>query len=170
MLYDLLKRCVSIFFNLLNKLMGGKLPPFGSACAVVEENGHYLVVELPGKRVVFPGGFMNWRESPQQTAQREGKEETGLELAVGDLINHYSCASDHVTNMSTLSFAYSAKVVGGALRKNMEGQPLWLTEKELRMRLRGHSRLVLEDYLRYRNSKQEKIALLAKVKTLTFVS
>ncbi len=58
MLYDLLKICVSIFFNILNTLLGGKLPPLSSAAVIVEEDNRYLVVELPRGRIVFPGGFM----------------------------------------------------------------------------------------------------------------
>src|SRR5579859_1127849 len=85
MLYDLLKKCVSIFFNVLNRVLGGKLPPFSSAGVVVEENGRYLVVELPHNRIVFPGGYMTWRENPQEGAAREGREETGLTLQVEGL-------------------------------------------------------------------------------------
>ena len=37
LLYDLLKRGVSLCFNILNLLLGGNLPPFGSAAVIVEE-------------------------------------------------------------------------------------------------------------------------------------
>src|ERR1700730_7290751 len=87
MLYELLKRCVSVFFNMLNVLLGGHLPPWGCAAVIVEERDHYLVVELPRGRVVFPGGFMTWREDPKHTAQREAQEETGLLVRV-DHLNH----------------------------------------------------------------------------------
>ncbi|HZR44808.1 MAG TPA: NUDIX hydrolase [Ktedonobacteraceae bacterium] len=150
MLYELLKRCTSIFFNLFNLLLGGKLPPFGSAGVIVEENDQYLVVELPGNRFVFPGGFMTWREDPREAAQREGHEETGLLLEADDLINYYPCPSSGWTNMSTVSFIYHARVIGGTLHNNAEGKPCWLPEPELRTRLTGHSRLILDDYLRYR--------------------
>ncbi len=55
MLYDLLKICVSIFFNFLNTLLGGKLPLFSSAAVIVEEDNRYLVVELLGGRTRYPG-------------------------------------------------------------------------------------------------------------------
>lgn len=158
MLYDLLKKCTSIFFNLFNLLLGGKLPPFGSAGVIVEENDMYLVVELPGKHLVFPGGFMTWREDPRQAAQREGHEETGLLLEADDLINFYPCTSTSWLNMSTVSFVYHAKVVGGTLRNNIEGKPLWLPEQEVRARLTGHSRHILDDYLRYRSQRNSQAA------------
>ncbi len=150
MLYDLLKKCVSIFFNLLNVLLGGKLPPFGTASVVVERNDYYLVVELPKNRMVFPGGFMDWREHPIQAAVREGKEETGLQLQAGDLIGYYPTVSDSWTNMSNISFVYQAQVVGGTLQTNAEGKPCWLHETELRKRMSEHSLHILNDYLRYR--------------------
>ena len=146
MLYDLLKIGVSIFFNVLNMLLGGKLPPFGSACALVEKDGLYLVVELPRGRIVFPGGFMNWNEQPQQTAEREGREETGLQLRVLELISVYSAPSRRITRLSTVSFAYRAEVVGGDLRKNIEGRPHWLSESELRRRMGPSALRVLDDW------------------------
>ena len=138
MLYDLLKICVSIFFNILNTLLGGKLPPLSSAAVIVEEDNRYLVVELPRGRIVFPGGFMTWHENPIQAAIREDKEETGLDLQTGDLIGFYACTSARWTSMSNMSFVYQARVVGGQLRNNIEGRPRWLYEPELRARLAQH--------------------------------
>jgi ADP-ribose pyrophosphatase YjhB (NUDIX family) len=149
MFYQMLKWCVSILFNMLNILFGGKLPPLGSAAVIVREDDHYLVIELPRGHTTFPGGFMHWRESPQQAAAREGKEETGLDLKVEGMIGFYPCASSSWLNMSNLSFVYQAHVVGGQLRKNIEGRPLWMTEEELRRRLDGHTLGILEDFLRY---------------------
>jgi 8-oxo-dGTP diphosphatase len=156
MLHNLFKICVSVSFNMLNVLLGGKLPPFGSAAVIVEERDHYLVVELPRGRVAFPGGFMTWREHPKQTAQREAKEETGLLVRVGDLIGTYSITSDHFTSMSTMSSVYAAEVVGGALRPSIEGWPCWLDEEDLRGRLTKNSRGILDDYRRYRAEQRGK--------------
>lgn len=149
MLYDILKICVSICFNLLNRLLGGKLPPFGCACVVVERDGMYLTVKLPRGRTVFPGGFMTWREQPRQTAEREGREETGLLLRTTGLVGVYSHASASLIQMSNINFVYRAEVVGGTLRKNMEGQPCWLNESDLRKRLDAGGLRILDDYLQY---------------------
>lgn len=147
MLYDMLKICVSVFFNLLNKLMGGKLPPFGTASVIVEQDGRYLTVELPRGRTVFPGGFMTWKEQPSQAAEREGYEETGLRLRALDLIGVYANASKHMTQMSNIGFVYSAEVIGGKLHKTIEGRPCWLSESELRQRMDTGNLSVLNDYL-----------------------
>jgi ADP-ribose pyrophosphatase YjhB (NUDIX family) len=154
MLYDLLKMLVSVCFNLLNKLLGGRLPPFGTASVIVEQDNRYLVVELPRGRLAFPGGFMNWRETPAQAAQREGKEETGLDLHIGHLINIYPRASTSFFSMSAICFFYHGKVTGGKLRNNIEGKPRWLTEDELRARIDGNLVKILEDYLRFRQIHQ----------------
>ena len=150
MLYALLKMLVSISFNLLNKVLGGGLPPFGSTAVVVEQDNRYLVVELPRGKLVFPGGFMKWHEKPAQTAKREGKEETGLDLDIAQLINIYSSTSKNMFKMSTICFVYRANVLGGKLRKNMEGTPRWLTEEEIRTRFDAFSLVLLEDYLHFR--------------------
>lgn len=155
MLYDLLKMCVSIFFNGMNVLLGKRLPPFGSAAVIVEEEDRYLIVELPRGRLVFPGGFMNWQETPQRAAEREGQEETGLLLKAENLIGFYSRPSTTWLSMSTLSFVYHARVTGGALRNNIEGRPRWISEAELRPRLDTHTLDILEDYLRYRKRQRE---------------
>src|SRR5258708_7599311 len=139
MLHNLFKICVSVSFNMLNVLLGGKLPPFASAAVIVEEREPYLVVE-----------------HPKQTAQREAKEETGLLVRVGDLIGTYSITSDHFTSMSTMSSVYAAEVVGGALRPSIEGWPCWLDEEELRGRLTKNSRGILDDYQRYRAEQRGK--------------
>lgn len=155
MLYELLKRCVSIVFNLLNLLLGGNLPPFTSACVVVEENDQYLVVELPGNRIVFPGGFLQHNETPQQGAEREGCEETGLQIQVDDVINYYVFKNSSWYSMNNICFAFHGKVVGGELQNNIEGCPYWLQEKELYTRLGGHSRMILKDYQAYRARKRK---------------
>ena len=155
MLYDLLKKLVSICFNLLNKLLGGGLPPFGSVAVIVEQDNRFLMVELPRGRLAFPGGFMQWAETPAQAAQREGKEETGLDLHIGNLINIQSRPSRTLFRMSTICFIYSGEVTGGKLRKNMEGKPRWLTEKEIRAHFGEETLGVLDDYHRYRRPHQD---------------
>ncbi len=150
MLYDLLKMVVSVCFNLLNKLLGGGLPPFGSVAVIVQQDDRYLMVELPRGRLVFPGGFMKWDETPEQAAQREGKEETGLNLHISYLIKVYPRPTTSLFRMSNICFVYYAEVAGGKLRKSIEGKPQWLTEEEIRARFGEHTLGVLDDYLQYR--------------------
>lgn len=157
MLYELFKMFVSMCFNLLNKLLGGGLPPFATAAVIVEENDRYLVIERPSKRLAFPGGFLKWHEKPVQTAKREGKEETGLDLHIEHLINIYLYTSTGPFEMSTFCFVYRAEVRSGKLRKSIEGVPRWVTEDELRTRGNAIVRGILEDYLRFRQVHRDAI-------------
>ncbi len=149
-LYRVFNKVVGIVFNVLNFLLIGNLPPFGSVCMIVEDKGRYLVVQRPEGKLVFPSGFIRWREQPAQTVQREGKEETGLDLRVGEVVGYSSVVSAHFSRMSSLTLIYEAEVVGGQLHGSVEGDPCWLDETELRSKLDGQQRNMLECYLRYR--------------------
>ena len=149
-LYRVLNKLVGIFFNVLNVLLVGNLPPFGSVCMIVEDKGRYLVVQRPQGKIVFPSGFMRWREHPKQTVRREGKEETGLELRVGEVVGYSSTISSRFNRMSSLTLIYEAKATGGQLRGSVEGEPYWLDESELRNKLDIQQRNMLDRYLRYR--------------------
>lgn len=150
MFYPFLKKFASVFFNVLNIVLRGNLPPFGCACVIIEEQDRYLVIERPGGDLALPGGFMRWREHPTETARREGEEETGLHLEIDDLIGCYSTISNGFSRMSTLTLVYVAKVRDGELRKSVEGQPHWMAEVDLRNNLNVLHQLMLDDYLRHR--------------------
>lgn len=149
LLYRMLKGLVGIFFNILNLLLAGNLPPFGCVSIVVKDQGSYLVIERPEGGFVFPGGFMRWREHPVQTAQRECMEETGLKLKVKELIGCSSTTSSGFTRMSTLTVIYYAEVVAGELKNSIEGQVGWHDEAELLEGLQVHQRGILVHFLQY---------------------
>ena len=146
MFYRALKKSVGIFFNILNMLLKGNLPPFGCVCLVVQQNGHYLVVERPEGSLVFPGGFMRWKELSEQTAQREAWEETGLNLRIGNILGCYTTPSQGFTFMSTITIVHRAEVIGGELRSSIEGRPYWVDEETLRSRLEEHYHIILNQY------------------------
>ena len=148
-LYRVLNKLVGVFFNVLNLLLVGNLPPFGSVGMIVEDKGRYLVIQRPEGKTVFPSGFIRWREHPRQTVRREGKEETGLDLQVGEVVGYSSTITSHFGRMSTVTLIYEAEVVGGQLRGSVEGEPCWLDGSEARSKLDVHSRQMLDRYLRY---------------------
>ncbi|MHB8595306.1 MAG: NUDIX hydrolase [Ktedonobacteraceae bacterium] len=150
-LYRVLKMWVGIFFNLLNFLLAGNLPPFGCVSVVVEEQGRYLVIQRPEGYFVFPGGFMRWREHPEKTALRECKEETGLQVQITSLIGCSSNISADIRSMSTLSIVFHATVAGGTLRGSIEGKPMWMDEAELHEKLFKQQTNILERYLARRH-------------------
>lgn len=148
-LYRWLGLGVSVCFNAVNMLLGGNLPPFGNACVVVREDDRYLLLEHSNGRVVLPGGFVRWRENPIETARRECREETGLEVRPGDLVGCFSTPSASWARMSTLTLVYSAEIGGGRLRQAIEGRPGWFSAEEARRRLDPYYRRMFEGYLHY---------------------
>lgn len=150
MFYRFLKNTAGLCFNLLNSLLGGNLPPFTCVCVIIEDNGRYLVIERPTSKYAFPGGFMRWHEHPEQTARRESREETGLNVQIGPVIGYQSRTSTSLTMMSTVNLIYCASVIDGTLRGSMEGNPCWLDKEELSDRLSAIAREAFEQYQRYR--------------------
>lgn len=167
-LYRLLGRTASRCFHLMNMLMGGNLPPFGSVCAVIRDGERYLVLSQSHGKTVLPGGFMRWQEDPLEAVLRECREETGLQVRVDDLIGCFSCPSHNAWRMSTLTLVYSVQVAGGQLRQAVEGRPLWYSEAEALEQLEPGYQRFFAGYLRHTQRTTEfeqgvKVASLAPI-------
>jgi 8-oxo-dGTP diphosphatase len=130
-LYQLLGRSVGFCFNCLNICLFGNLPPQGGISVIVEDQGRFLLIKRPNGTLVFPGGFMRWREHPTQTALREFKEETGLLVTLHHVVACYSNTSKDLGSMSTLTLVFCAEVNGGNMRGSVEGYPCWIEEADL---------------------------------------
>ena len=133
--YRLLKVTFGFLANMLNFLLAGNLPPLVGVRVIVEEQGRYLVIATPQGHSTLPGGFMRWREQPDQAAQRECKEETGLQVEVGGVVGSYAYVCSSFGGTSGMDIAFRARVTGGELRSSLEGEPEWLDEAELRLKL-----------------------------------
>jgi ADP-ribose pyrophosphatase YjhB (NUDIX family) len=91
--------------------------PIPAAGAMVVKDKKILMV----KRAVIPrvgwwcipAGFMEWSEHPSQTAVRELKEETGLDVKLTSLFEIYSGNDD--PRMNAVLILYLAEIVGGKL-------------------------------------------------------
>ncbi len=89
----------------------------GVSVMVIRE-GRLLLVQRgvePGRgRWGLPSGFVEWDESPLTAAGRECREETGLEVAIEELleVSHYT--DDY--RGPGISLTYRAAVVGGRLQ------------------------------------------------------
>lgn len=150
MFYYITKSLAGICFNILNILLFGNLPPFGGVCAIIEKDGQFLLVEQPGGVLAFPGGFMKWKESPEQALIREGKEETGLDLRLHDLVGLQPGTCRALHQMSTLTLIYSGEVIGGSLRPSSEGRPCWIAATDLPSKLDPYFQTMLDQYFRHR--------------------
>ena len=66
----------------------------------------------------FPGGAVESGETPEMTAVREAKEETGLDVSVGRLIGVYTDPDITYPNgdrVQSIVIAYALQVTGGRL-------------------------------------------------------
>ncbi|MEW5922391.1 MAG: NUDIX hydrolase [Candidatus Zixiibacteriota bacterium] len=91
--------------------------PIPAAGAMVVENDRILLVQRAVMPRVgwwcIPAGFMEWTEHPSQTAVREVREETGLDIRLESFFEVYSGNDD--PRMNAILLLYLAKVVGGKL-------------------------------------------------------
>lgn len=100
--------------------------PRASACVVVLGDGGVLVVERgiePRRgKYVFPGGFVEFGESPYDAARRELREETGLEC--GELTLLEVLTIEYRTNEASLSIVFLAREWWGELEADDDAAAL----------------------------------------------
>lgn len=93
------------------------LTPAPVTCVVVRRGSRILLVRrrYPPKAGdwCLPAGFVETGESPADSAAREVCEETGLEVEITGLVG--SWASNEDPRTPVVSYAFTAKVAGGAL-------------------------------------------------------
>lgn len=88
---------------------------------IEDEQGRVLLQKRARAGAIwgFPGGIMELGESAEETAIREIAEETGLEVAITDLIGIYTKYQVVLANgdrCQTVTFFFKVRVTGGALR------------------------------------------------------
>lgn len=80
---------------------------------------------LLAKRAIDPkrgawdvvGGFMKEGEKPELAAKRETKEETGLDIKLGDLLGVYTDSYEYEGQVyETINLYYLAEIIGGEIK------------------------------------------------------
>jgi 8-oxo-dGTP diphosphatase len=92
--------------------------PAPAAAVICEQEGRVLLVKRKFEPKAgdwsLPAGFVEYAESPKETAVRETKEETGLDVNVLQLFGVYGSCDDPRTRVVLV--VYHAQIVGGELQ------------------------------------------------------
>lgn len=92
--------------------------PIPAAGAMVIDNGKILLVQRAVIPKIgwwcIPAGFMEWQEHPSDTAIRELREETGLDIKIDSFFEVYSGQDD--PRLNAVLILYLATPEGGRLR------------------------------------------------------
>jgi len=107
------------------KRLSGELgyitPKVGADAAIFNEKGEILLVlRSDDQRWCLPCGWTEPNESPKETAIRETREETGLDVQVLQLVDvFFRPASEHNLH-SLIAIVYLCEIVGGTLQLSHE--------------------------------------------------
>lgn len=142
----------------LRKLVGHRrLILCGGSVVIRNERGELLLQKRvhPEGRWAFPGGLMELGESTEDTARREVREETGLELGELRLIGVYSgpdhlCSAPNGDEWYVVNAAYAADSFSGEPRVNdAESLALgWFRPEDMPETLVRSHKEILRDYLK----------------------
>jgi ADP-ribose pyrophosphatase YjhB (NUDIX family) len=127
------------------------LDPKLAAGVVAELNGRVLLlrraIEPAYGAWVFPGGFVDRGEHPEQAAVREAREESGVEVRLDGMLGIYS----HPPGSPVILVVYHGTVVSGepqALDESLEVELFHPVELPWEKLAFSTTRLACADYLR----------------------
>jgi ADP-ribose pyrophosphatase YjhB (NUDIX family) len=104
---------------------GHVTPKVGANAAVFDEQGQILLMKRTDDGTwCLPGGFVDPNESPRETAVRETREETGLDVRVVDLVALYTRKPGRHGPHNLVSPTYLCEVTDGDLELSHEGEAL----------------------------------------------
>ena len=126
--------------------LGHITPKLGGNAAIFNEHGEILLMDrVDGSGWCLPCGWTEPNERPADTAVREAREKTGLEVRVRRLVGVFSRPANMATGLHAMSaVVHLCEVVGGELTLSHEGLglrywplgevPRWATNHEKKAR------------------------------------
>ena len=132
---------------------GHVTPKVGAGAAIFDDDGRVLLMErADGGDWCLPAGYTDPNESPTETAIRETREETGLEIEVIDLVGLYTREPSNVDPHGFIGVLYLGDVQGGTLELSHEGDALryWRLSDVPSWRL-DHQQLTCDAYAQWRD-------------------
>ncbi len=126
-----------------------------TTAVVTDSDGRILLIRRRDNDLwALPGGGMDLGESIEDTARREVREETGLDVEVTDLIGiytnpHHVMAYDDGEVRQQFSLCYTTRILGGELAIDDESTDIrWVKSAELAgLPMHPSMRLRIEHYL-----------------------
>ena len=102
--------------------LGYVTPKVGCAAGIFNEQGQVLLVKRSDNgRWGLPAGFCEVNQTPQENMKREVREETGLEVNVGTLIDVFNVMPGQYGQPNTLyALVFFCTVIGGTLTPSHE--------------------------------------------------
>lgn len=112
----------------LSPILAKILWPTPASIILCEHEGKIIVLDT-GSSYRFPGGIMKSHEHPEETAEREFYEETGLECNIQELVDIKTCFN----GVTGLHLFYSAELESSfdSCSKSWEGKPILVEKNKL---------------------------------------
>lgn len=108
-----------MFSDLLSRVLWA---PTSAAVIIVEED-RLLAVDR-GDYLMLPGGIVEPGETFEEAAEREAREETGLDVRVLERLE------ENVRQRMGVEIVFQAETVEGELKSTWEGKPVWIDLEE----------------------------------------
>ncbi len=103
--------------------------------AIIEQDGKFLVTQRPDDgrnnagRWEFPGGKVDFGEDPRACLERELKEELGIDIKAGEIID----LSSHIyfNKIHVVLIGIKSKIISGEIENKDISDHKWLKLEEL---------------------------------------
>ena len=132
-----------------------KNPAPGTDVIIINNDKICLVKrKLEPLGISFPGGFMDYEETVENTAIREAKEETSLDIKLIDILGVYSDPKRD-PRQHTISITFIAETDATEFGEHDdEGEPFWISiEEAKKIDFVFDHKKIFNDFLRWKENK-----------------